>query len=417
MSKWRISILLLLASLACVSVAQTVDDDMLLLDLVAQQSHELHMTDTLMLGDSAIVLCDTIWKQYPHPLCVPLMYVPETFPSILDTTPRSEYSIAAIRRNALRYITTHHADLFVSVSDPSRLKNVEIGKTKVHRAIVKNSQQEQLNRNRAVKRNNSPWRKQAQLSLQITQSYATENWHQGAVNTFSLLGNVKAFANYSKNNISWENSAEWRLGVSTISGDSLRVMNTTDDRFQIYTKFGYQVHKKWYVSMFADFKTNLFPTFQKNSNQLNTTFLTPIRYSMGVGVDCKILKGLTINISPATYKMVYANVVDPAYVNVTDFGLGENQQILNEIGSSLRVEWKWKPIREILLETKFYFFTNYKQIEADLEIDVDFIINRYMSAKLLIYPRYDGTIENVTDRKSQIQFKELISVGFAHTFR
>ena len=40
-----------------------------------------------------------------------------------------------------------------------------------------------------------------------------------------------------------------------------------------------------------------------------------------------------------------------------------------------------------------------------------------MSAKLLIYPRYDGTIENVTDRKSQIQFKELISVGFAHTFR
>ena len=194
-------------------------------------------------------------------------------------------------------------------------------------------------------------------------------------------------------------------------------MNTTDDRFQIYSKFGYQVHKKWYVSMFADFKTNLFPTFQKNSNQLNTTFLTPIRYSMGVGVDCKILKGLTINISPATYKMVYANVVDPAYVNVTDYGLGENQQILNEIGSSLRVEWKWKPIREILLETKFYFFTNYKQIEADLEIDVDFIINRYMSAKLLIYPRYDGTIENVTDRKSQIQFKELISVGFAHTFR
>lgn len=417
MSKWRISILLLLCSLTCASVAQTVDDDLLLLDLVAQQSRELHMTDTLMLGDSAIVLCDTIWKQYPHPLCLPLMYVPEIFPSILDTATSSEYSIAAIRRNALRYITTHHADLYVSVSDPSRLKNVELGKTKVHRAIVKDSQQEQLNRNRAVKRSNSPWRKQAHLSLQITQSYATENWHQGSVNTFSLLGNVKAFANYSKNNISWENSLEWRLGVSTISGDSLRVMNTTDDRFQIYTNFGYQVHKKWYVSMFADFKTNLFPTFQKNSNQLNTTFLTPLRYSMGVGVDCKILKGLTINISPATYKMVYANVIDPAYVNVVDYGLGENQQILNEIGSSLRLEWKWKPIREILLETKFYFFTNYKQIEADLEIDVNFIINRYMSAKLLIYPRYDGTIENVTDRKSQIQFKELISVGFAHTFR
>jgi hypothetical protein len=115
--------------------------------------------------------------------------------------------------------------------------------------------------------------------------------------------------------------------------------------------------------------------------------------------------------------MVYANVIDSAYVNVADFGLEANQHILNEIGSSLRVEWKWKPIREIELETRFYFFTNYKQIEVDLEIDVDFIINRYMSAQLIIYPRYDGTIENVTNRISQIQFKELISVGFAHTFR
>ena len=89
----------------------------------------------------------------------------------------------------------------------------------------------------------------------------------------------------------------------------------------------------------------------------------------------------------------------------------------NEIGSSLRVEWKWKPIREIELETRFYFFTNYKQIEVDLEIDVDFIINRYMSAKLMLHPRYDGTIDEASGQVSKLQFKEVISVGFAHTFR
>ena len=54
---------------------------------------------------------------------------------------------------------------------------------------------------------------------------------------------------------------------------------------------------------------------------------------------------------------------------------------------------------------------------VELEIDVDFIINRYMSAKLILHPRYDGTIEEVTEQKSKLQFKELISVGFAHTFR
>jgi hypothetical protein len=93
------------------------------------------------------------------------------------------------------------------------------------------------------------------------------------------------------------------------------------------------------------------------------------------------------------------------------------QNMLNEVGSSLRVQWKWQPLREIKLDTKFYFFTNYKQIETELEVNVDFIINKYMSAKLILHPRYDGTIDDVAERKSELQFKELISVGFAHTFR
>ena len=396
--------------------AQTVDEDALLLELVAQQSRELHR-DSIMLGDSVLVVCDTIWKSYPHPLCVPLMYVPSPMRSLRDTTPEDRYSIAAIRANARRYITTHCADLYTSVSDPDRLKEVALGTTKIRRATVKKLERDKLEASRALHKNSSPWRTEANLSLQLTQNYATENWHQGAANAFSMLWAAKAFANYKKNNISWENNAEWRMGVSTVSEDTLRKMNTTDDIFLIYSKLGYQVHAQWYVALFTDFRTNFFPNFKKNSTQMNATFLTPIRYTVGMGVDYKPLKGLSINLSPATYKLVYANISDATRVDVTEYGIEPGKNILNEIGSSVRVEWKWKPLREIELETKFYFFTNYKQIETELEIDVDFIINRYLSAKLILHPRYDGTIEEVTNQKSKLQFKELISVGFAHTFR
>ena len=396
--------------------AQTVDEDVLLLELVAQQSRELHR-DSIMLGDSVWVVCDTIWKSYPHPLCVPLMYVPAPMRSLRDTTPEDRYSIAAIRANARRYITTHCADLYTSVSDPNRLKEVELGTTKVRRATVKKLERDKLEASRALHQNLSPWRTKANLSLQLTQNYATENWHQGAANAFSMLWSAKAFANYKKNNISWENNAEWRMGVSTVSEDTLRKMNTTDDIFLIYSKLGYQVHAQWYVALFTDFRTNLFPNYKKNSTRLNTTFMTPIRYTVGIGVDYKPLEGLSVNLSPATYKLVYANLADATRVDVAEYGIEEGKKMLNEIGSSLRVEWKWKPLREIELETRFYFFTNYKQIETELEIDVDFIINRYLSAKLILHPRYDGTIEEVTNQKSKLQFKELISVGFAHTFR
>lgn len=416
MKKIGFFIVLLWSAVAVNSQVQTSDSDVLLLELVAQQGRELHR-DTLVMHDSVVVVCDTMWKRYPHPLCLPLMYVPELLPSLSDTTPKNPYSIAAIRHNARRYITMYHADLYTAVSDPNRLKDVEIGHGKVQRAIVRDIQEDALDAARALRDMNSPWRRQANLSLQLTQNYATENWHQGAANAFAMLWAAKAFANYNKGNLSWENNAEWRVGVSTVSGDTLRKMNTTDDIFQIYSKFGYQVHKHWYVSMFADFRTNFFPNFQKNSNHMNTTFLTPIRYNMGLGIDYKPLKGLSVNISPVTYKLTYALNTDVERIDVNELGIETGNNMLNEVGSSVRVEWKWRPLREIELETKFYFFTNYKKVETELEIDVDFYINKYMSAKILLHPRYDGTVESTTDDKSRLQFKELISVGFAHTFR
>lgn len=396
-------------------MAQIIDDDSMLLQLIAQQSRELHMRDTLFLEDSMVVFCDTIWKSYPHPLCLPLMYVPQSMPSLTDTTIQNPYTIENIRKNALRYILHNHAYMFVSVSDPSRLEKLNLRRIRNQKAVIRDVEVEKVDKSKVLRSQHSPWRKSATLSLQLTQNYATNNWHQGSANAFAMLWNAKALVNYKSENISWENTVDWRVGASTVSQDSLRVINTTDDKLQVYSKFGYQLHKKWYLSMYADFRTNLFPNFQKNSQMLNTTFLTPIRYSMGVGVDCKVVKGLSINFSPVTYKMVYALNTDPEYVNVTEFGISEGTDMLNEVGSSLRVEWKWRPLREIELETKFYFFTNYKQVETELEIDVDFIINRYMSARLLLHPRYDGTI--VSDEPQKLQFKELISVGFAHTFR
>ena len=383
---------------------KALDEDAILLGLVAQQGQELHANDTA-------------WEQYPHPLCIPLMYVPPTFRALMDTTEDDLYSIDNIRANARRYITQHHSDMYVSISDPKRMKKLQMGHMQVQRAMIKDIEEDLLDKKRALRDQKTNWRRQLNLSLQITQNYATNNWYQGAANAFAMLAGVKGYANYKDEHIVWENSGEWRAGLSTVSGDSLRVIKVTDDVFRLNTKFGFQVHAKWYISAVGEFKTNFWPNYRTNSSQLSTTFLTPIRFNLGVGVDYKPIKGLSVNISPATYKMVYATISDADRVNVSDFGIEAGKNILNELGSWLRVDWKWRPLREIEMEANFYFFTNYKQIEVDLEIDVDFIINRYMSAQLLIYPRYDGTIENVTDSKSQIQFKELISVGFAHTFR
>ena len=384
------------------SIAQDVDA--ILLELVARQSALLHAKDT-------------IWEKYPHPLCMQLMYVPARFPSLTDTTKQNEYSIPAIRAKARRYITTHHVDFYVSVSDTNRLKQMVLEHLDVQRAIVKDLQEDRLDIERALKYKDSPWRHELNLSLQITQNYATDNWYQGGVNAFAMLAGVKGMLSYKKKNLSWESVGEWRAGVSTISGDSLRIVNTTDDVFRINSKFGYQIHKHWYISTIAEFRTNLMNNWRKNTRQVSASFLTPIRFTLGVGIDYKPIKGLDINISPATYKVVYAMKADPEQVDVTEFGIEAGKNMLNELGSAVRVDWKWRPLREIIIEANFYFFTNYKRVETELELDVDFIINRYLSAKIMLHPRYDSTVEVNPNRKTNIQFKEFISIGFSHTFR
>ena len=276
---------------------------------------------------------------------------------------------------------------------------------------------DRLERERALRDLNSPWRRELNLSLQITQNYATENWYQGTSNSFAMLASAKGYIYYKSEKISWENIGEWRAGWSTVSGDSMRVINTTDDIFRLNSKFGFQVHDHWYVSAVGEFRTNFWNNWQKNTDKLSSAFLTPIRFTLGVGVDYKPIKGLSINVSPATYKMVYALKTDASKVNVTDYGIEEGERSLNELGSSLRLDWKWRPLREIEVEANFYFFTNYKRIETELELDVDFIINRYLSAKVMLHPRYDSTTEVTSEQKSKMQFKELISIGFSHTFR
>ena len=112
---------------------KALDEDAILLGLVAHQGQELHANDT-------------VWERYPHPLCVPLMYVPASFRALMDTTEDDPYSIDNIRANARRYITQHHADMYVSMSDPKRMKKLQMGHMQVQRAIIRDIEEDLLDK-------------------------------------------------------------------------------------------------------------------------------------------------------------------------------------------------------------------------------------------------------------------------------
>lgn len=339
---------------------QSTVSDAWLLDLVAAQSRALHAKDSTFMADSLSL------------------------------------------REALRLDSISRDSLYVD-----SLKNVYVAPPETHqiagihieRSLVKDSEEDRADFFRSIRDSHTPWRKDILVMVQLTQNYATPNWYQGGNASFAMISNVKGTINYYRDKITWENTGEWRAGFSTVSGDSLRKINTTEDLLRLYSKFGYELYKKLYFASALEFETCFFPTYKANTKDLKTGPFSPVKLNVEAGIDYRPVKGLSIVASPIVYRLVH-----------------NKKETSNEVGSTVRVYYKWKPVREIALDARFYFFTNYRRVEMDLEVNCDFIINRFLSARIVLHPRYDTTAVYADDDRAHVQFRELLSIGFAHKF-
>ena len=287
---------------------------------------------------------------------------------------------------------------------------------RIEKHIFRDEEEDRADIRRAIRQKYSPWFREARTLVQFTQNYISPNWYKGGNSSLAMLAIARGNINYKKGDFLWENNGEWRMGLSTTGkSDTIHHVNVTDDLFKIHSKAGYQFYKKLYVSGYLDFQTTFLPSWKTNSTQVKSTFMTPIRFNIGIGIDYKPLDWLTINFSPATYKLVHATVSDSLRVDVTQFGIDKGKNTLSEFGSSVRVEAKYKPLREIELYTLLYFYTNYRQVEFDWQIECDFIINRFLSTHVTLHPRFDSTVKS--SEPQHLQFKELLSIGFNHYFR
>ena len=351
-----------------------VDVDRLLLDLVAEQSAALHANDTI----DTLTLAQRM---------------------MLDSLEREQREVDSLRQM--------NAALTFQAQDRTPIIEIE-------KSWIKDVEEDRNDFFRSIRNMRTPWRKEATLMAQITQNYVTDNWYQGGSSSFAGLGIAKGQISYITDRFTWENTGEWRIGGSTITADSLHKVNTTDDMLRLYTKANLRIVPKWFTSISAEMETRFFPTYKSNSLELKSGPFSPFRFTAAFGVDYKPVKNLSISVSPVSYKVIH--MMDTVRVRPKDYGLDEGQQTQHNIGSSIRVEYTWKPVREVSLETRFYMYTNYRNVEIDLEANCDFIINRFLSARLMIHPRFDSSVIMEGDKHAKLQFRELLSIGFAHKF-
>ena len=270
----------------------------------------------------------------------------------------------------------------------------------------------------------TPWEYGGNGTFGLTQTYLN-NWKGGGESAFSFLMVLKGYANYSDKKLRWENSGEIRNGWIR-QGGQINQTQKNDDKLELISRLGVSAFDHWFYSAEIDFLTQFFNGFNyPDNNTIISSYLSPAKTLIKVGLDYKPNKNFSLFLSPFTSKTVF--VRDTAHVDQTKYGISRTGQSLWEPGLNVDVRYKIDFSPQISYETKYKMFINYQNPFSKRDISWENLVvaqltNR-ISMNFMINFLYDDNVTFPTGKlnqsgveifKPKMQTKELTTVGFSY---
>ncbi len=256
----------------------------------------------------------------------------------------------------------------------------------------------------------SPWTLTGNSNLGFTQTGITR-WKSGGESSLALLFTFKGTANYSKNDITWNNTMELSDGWVKPGGGMLE---KNEDELDLTTRFGVKAAKNWNYSTEVTFQTQLFNGYDYPDREtIISDFLSPAYVNFKFGMDYTPSKNLSLLLSPISSKMIY--VRDTAHVDVTDFGIDEGKKAYWQPGFNADFAWTKKISDDISFNTTYNMFINYLDPFSDL-FDIDWQskltmqINTFVNMTATYHAVYDNDV--LFNGRTRWQMKDIITVGF-----
>lgn len=253
--------------------------------------------------------------------------------------------------------------------------------------------------------------------LQFLQSYISPNWYKGGEGSYSAVGSLTLEAHYdNKQKLRWDNKLEMKLGVQTTKGDTLHQVKSTEDLLRYTGKLGLQATKHWYYTCQLIATTQFLRKYRTNSPTVKSDFMSPFNLNVSLGMDYNVswlknrLSG-SIHLAPLAYNLRYVGRESLATANGIDAG----KHTLNDYGSQFTFDLKWKLLDNLLWQTRLYGYTTYERSELEWENTFTFSFNRYLSAKVYAYPRFDDGLKR-DDDFGYWMVNEFVSLGFSYSF-
>ena len=101
----------------------------------------------------------------------------------------------------------------------------------------------------------------------------------------------------------------------------------------------------------------------------------------------------------------------------TKHGVQEGHHAYQNFGPSITVNAYWQILKNLSWNARMYWISNFTYTNIEWENTFNFTINKYLSAKLFVYPKFDDSSARYkSEGGSFFMMKEWLSLGFNYNW-
>lgn len=264
------------------------------------------------------------------------------------------------------------------------------------------------------------WTFKGNGSLQFTQSYYSQNWYQGGETNYAMLSQLSAEANYNnQRRVQWDNKFEAQLGFQTSETDQYHKFKATNNLLRLTSSLGIKAIGNWNYAAQLQLETQPYKSYKANSDEITAAFISPLYVRSSIGMDYIIKKKRfegKLHLAPLSYVITYVKRDEL----LDRYGINEGHHSKHEWGPNVEFTFTYHMWKNISWASRLYWFSNFHLTRIEWENTLNFTINRYLSAKLFLYPRFDDSSDKYRAGEDHdgtfLMFKEWLSLGLNYDF-
>lgn len=236
------------------------------------------------------------------------------------------------------------------------------------------------------------------------------NWQAGGDNTFSGLMTMFMQHKYDNKRFSSNLTINARYGISVIDSDPFK----NADEFKVSETMGWQMTDNWSYSALINFRTQFAPGYKsRNDKTLISSLLSPGYLDVAVGLTYKKSGSpFVITLSPLSGNMTM--VTNPDVWANKNYGVKEGEKILNQIGSSVNINYDktFGEKKNMRYRATFYAFYDYSTTPTvRWDNTFDYELNKYLSLQLY------GVAYYHKPASPKMQYQYSATIGLAYKFK